>query len=74
MAPITDDTVEALRDTIRQLESRVHQLEAKMGGGDGSSQPKKGSKSIRMILMGPPGAGKSRAEWGTTTREGLRFA
>ena len=36
MAPITDDTVEALRDTIRQLESRVHQLEAKMGGGDGS--------------------------------------
>ncbi|KAK3169822.1 adenylate kinase [Lepraria neglecta] len=58
MAPITDETVESLRETIRQLESRVHQLESKMGGGDGSSQPKRGSASIRMILMGPPGAGK----------------
>ena len=74
MAPITDDTVEALRDTIRKLESRVHQLEAKMGGGDGSSQPKKGSTSIRMILMGPPGAGKSPAAWGPITPECLRFA
>lgn len=74
MAPITDDTVEALRDTIHKLESRVHQLEAKMGGGDGSTQPKKGSTSIRMILMGPPGAGKSLAAWGPTTPEGLRFA
>lgn len=58
MAPITDETVESLRETIRQLESRVHQLESKMGGGDGSSQSKRGSTSIRMILMGPPGAGK----------------
>ena len=61
MAPITDETVEALRDTIRKLESRVHQLEAKMGGGDGSAPSKKRSSSIRMILMGPPGAGESLA-------------
>lgn len=59
MAPITDDTVEALRDTIRQLESRVRQLESKMGGGDGSSPSRAGQSSIRMILMGPPGAGKT---------------
>lgn len=58
MAPITDDVVETLRDTIRQLESRVHQLESKMGGGDGSPQSRVGQSSIRMILMGPPGAGK----------------
>lgn len=57
MAPITDDTVEALRDTIHKLESRVHKLEAKMGGGD-SSQPRSSLASVRMILMGPPGAGK----------------
>ena len=34
-----------------------------MGSGDGSSKPKKGSTSIRMILMGPPGAGETRAAW-----------
>ena len=60
MAPITEDTVEALRDTIHKLESRVQQLEAKLGHSDGSS-PTDGSnkpfQSIRMILMGPPGAG-----------------
>ena len=61
MAPITDDTVEALRDTIHKLESRVQQLEAKLGHGDGSStgSSKKPLQSVRMILMGPPGAGLS---------------
>ncbi|KAL6720144.1 adenylate kinase [Lecanora helva] len=57
MAPITDDTVETLRDTIRKLEARVHQLEARMGGGD-DSRAKGSLASVRMILMGPPGAGK----------------
>ena len=63
MAPITDDTVEALRDTIRKLESRVQQLEVKLGHKDGSDSPgsSKGTlQSVRMILMGPPGAGKSQ--------------
>ena len=59
MAPITDETVLTLQDTIAKLESRVHQLESKLGGGDGSSgKAAPSSKSIRMILMGPPGAGK----------------
>lgn len=61
MAPITDDTVEALRDTIHRLESRVQQLEAKLGHSDGSApagSSKKPLQSVRMILMGPPGAGK----------------
>ena len=62
MAPITDDTVEALRDTIHKLESRVQQLEAKLAHSDGpssTSSSKKALKSVRMILMGPPGAGSS---------------
>ena len=62
MAPITDDTVEALRDTIHKLESRVQQLEAKIGHNDGSSSAgisKKHLQAVRMILMGPPGAGTS---------------
>ena len=60
MAPITDDTVEALRDTIHKLESRVQQLETKLGHGDEpspASTSKKPLHSVRMILMGPPGAG-----------------
>ena len=63
MAPITDDTVEALRDTIRKLESRVQQLEVKLGHKDASDSPgssKRTLQSVRMILMGPPGAGKSQ--------------
>ena len=59
MAPITDETVHTLQDTIAKLESRVHQLESKLGGGDGGSgKAAPGGQSVRMILMGPPGAGK----------------
>ncbi|KAG7010172.1 mitochondrial GTP/GDP carrier protein 1 [Physcia stellaris] len=61
MAPIKDETVDALRDTIHKLESRVQQLEAKLGStrGDSSSRETRSStESVRMILMGPPGAGK----------------
>ena len=61
MAPIKDETVDALRDLVNKLESRVEQLEAKLqhaGGGDAPARrPKSTSESIRMILMGPPGAG-----------------
>ena len=60
-----DETVEALRDTIHQLESRVQQLEAKLGstGGNVSSRgSRSNSDSLRMILMGPPGAGKDVRE------------
>ena len=60
MAPIKDETVDALRDLINKLESRVEQLEAKLhsAGGEAPSRKSKSSAaSIRMILMGPPGAG-----------------
>ena len=61
MAPITDETVHTLQDTIAKLESRVHQLESKLGGGDGSSgKAIPSGPSVRMILMGPPGAGERR--------------
>ena len=72
MAPITDDTVETLRDTIRKLESRVHQLEAKVGGGD-SVQPRSKLASVRMILMGPPGAGKKLPKQKVSVCTCLRF-
>ncbi|KAL9036021.1 MAG: hypothetical protein Q9180_004540 [Flavoplaca navasiana] len=60
MAPIKDETVDNLRDLVQKLESRVQQLEAKLDGSSGGSgqQTKADSPSVRMILMGPPGAGK----------------
>ena len=59
MAPITDETVQALRETIHKLETRVQQLESKLGG-DGADSERDGNvgKSIRMVIMGPPGAGQ----------------
>lgn len=58
MAPITDETVDNLRDLVHKLESRVQQLEARLeSSGSGSSPKALHGPSIRMILMGPPGAG-----------------
>jgi hypothetical protein len=56
MAPIGDDTVKALQDLVNKLESRVKQLEDKLTHAQGGTKhsPEEG---VRMILMGPPGAG-----------------
>ena len=59
MAPIEDASVDALRDLVRKLETRVEQLESKLEQttGGGSTRKQKATAGIRMILMGPPGAG-----------------
>lgn len=62
MAPIKDETVDALKDLIHKLESRVEQLEAKLEhkeGGPMARKTKSNTESVRMVLMGPPGAGMS---------------
>ena len=56
MAPISDDIVNELKKTISKLEGRIVELENKLEGRDGGSSSSAGS--MRMILMGPPGAGK----------------
>ncbi|KAH0538369.1 adenylate kinase [Glutinoglossum americanum] len=53
MAPIPDEIVENLKDLVHKLESRVQQLESRLEHGAG-----KPPRGLRMILMGPPGAGK----------------
>ena len=60
MAPIKDETVDALRDLVNKLESRVEQLEAKLEQADGgpvARKSKTNTEGIRMILIGAPGAG-----------------
>jgi hypothetical protein len=51
----SEQVIEQLRSHINSLESRVHELEGKYG------KPDTGAKSavdgMRMILIGPPGAG-----------------
>jgi adenylate kinase len=59
MAPIQDDTVDALKDLVGKLEARVGQLEAKLADKGRDRQATAPAESIRMILMGPPGAGTS---------------
>lgn len=62
MAPIKDETVDALRNLVNNLESRVEQLEAKLQqaeGGPLARKSKGNTEGVRMILIGAPGAGMS---------------
>jgi len=56
MAPIGDKTVQDLQNLVDKLESRVKQLEDKLQHAAGGPAPST-SSSVRMILIGPPGAG-----------------
>ncbi|KAF2199451.1 putative adenylate kinase [Delitschia confertaspora ATCC 74209] len=56
MAPLHEQVVDDLKSLVNKLESRVAELESKLAGNDG--QPKAAGSGVRMILMGPPGAGK----------------
>ncbi|KAJ5272847.1 adenylate kinase [Penicillium angulare] len=56
MAPITEETVSGLKNTIGQLEAKVVELEQRLVNGD--EKPKSLTEQMRIILMGPPGAGK----------------
>lgn len=53
MAPTLDD-VASIKDLINQLQVRVEQMERSLRNG-GQATP---VEQLRMILMGPPGAGK----------------
>lgn len=56
MAPITEEAVSGLKDMVGKLESRVQDLEDRLTSG--SNKPKSITEQMRIILMGPPGAGK----------------
>ena len=56
MAPIGDDAVQSLQDLVQKLELRVKQLEDKLTHAQAGTKPS-AIEGVRMILMGPPGAG-----------------
>ncbi|RMD43212.1 hypothetical protein DV735_g1974, partial [Chaetothyriales sp. CBS 134920] len=64
MAPITEGAVDELRAIIHELQQKVHDLEAKVDGSSGKTRSI--ADQMRLILIGPPGAGKLRSD--TTTR------
>lgn len=53
MAPITEEAVSGLKNTINQLEAKVSELEGRLANGGKPSV----AEQMRIILMGPPGAG-----------------
>lgn len=58
---MSQELVDKLKSTVDKLEARVAELESRLkgegeGGGGGGSKP----DGMRMILMGPPGAGMHR--------------
>lgn len=52
------DVVEKLKETVDTLEKRIVDLESRLKNNGSSSGSSANSESIRMILIGPPGAGK----------------
>ncbi|ORY17960.1 adenylate kinase-domain-containing protein [Clohesyomyces aquaticus] len=56
MSPLPEGVVDDLKSHIATLEARIAQLEGKLGGGGSSVSDQE--QGVRMILMGPPGAGK----------------
>ena len=54
MAPITEEAISGLKNTINQLEAKVSELEDRLVHG---GKPKSVAEQMRIILMGPPGAG-----------------
>jgi adenylate kinase len=56
MAPIGDDVAQKILDSIQDLQARIKKLEDGIQHKTGGPAPS-AVEGVRMILMGPPGAG-----------------
>ena len=56
---MADALVAQLKATVDKLENRVVELEARLHGHGGASPSGGETSGMRMILIGPPGAGMS---------------
>lgn len=61
MPPISSDDWVKVQDLVSELQARVKKLENKLAESSGAA-PKSASEEVRMILMGPPGAGTFNVE------------
>ena len=57
MAPIKDEAVDALKELVHKLQARVEQLESRLHGDGKGSTSRSQTGNLRLILIGPPGAG-----------------
>ena len=57
MAPIGDEVHKQVMDSIAALQAKVKDLEAHIELLQNPNAPKPTSEEVRMILIGPPGAG-----------------
>jgi adenylate kinase len=57
MAPNTGDELEYLKSLLGRLQVKIEDLEKKAKSA--APPPAKSNKELRMILVGPPGAGKN---------------
>jgi adenylate kinase len=55
MAPTPSEELEYLKSLVGQLNDKIKSLESK--AKDAISKPKTPAEQLRMILVGPPGAG-----------------
>jgi adenylate kinase len=56
MAPLAEQVVDDLKQHIARLEGRIAELEGRLSPGQ--SKPSNTPEGVRMILIGPPGAGE----------------
>ena len=53
MAPTLSD-IASIKDLVNQLQTRIEQMERDIRAGAGGTP----AQELRMVLMGPPGAGQ----------------
>lgn len=56
---MADQLMDTLKATVDKLEKRIEDLESRLQGNSSSSGGHGSSDGMRMILIGPPGAGMS---------------
>lgn len=58
MPPSGQDELEYLKSLAKRLQAKINDLEQKAKSGPPSATPAPTTPELRMVLMGPPGAGQ----------------
>lgn len=55
---MAEQVTDSIKQHIQRLEDRIVELESRLGGGKSSGSSSSSSNGLRMVFIGPPGAGK----------------